>query len=159
MRIGILSDTHGNLYYAQLAIKEMEPIDMLLHAGDLMRDVESLELPDGVKVEAVIGNCDFTEGPKEKLLELEGKKIFLTHGHDYNVKRSYQNITYRAKELGADVVVFGHTHFPEITEVDFITLFNPGSISKPRINRAPTYGVIEIKNDQVFPYIFELKRI
>ena len=59
------------------------------------------------------------------MLEIQNKKILLTHGHRYRVKYGYDRLLSRAKEISADIVVFGHTHVPENTYIDNILLFNP----------------------------------
>ena len=42
---------------------------------------------------------------------LRGKKIFITHGDLYGVKYGMTNIYYKGKEVGADIVLFGHSQF------------------------------------------------
>ena len=81
--------------------------------------------------------------PAEMIIEAEGKKIFLTHGHLYSVKSQsdYHSLTERAIALGCDCAVFGHTHQEVHTKTDKLTLLNPGSIK-----HSHTYGVIEIEN-------------
>ena len=32
----------------------------------------------------------------------------MCHGHKYGVKYGYNSIYYRGKEIGADIVLFGH---------------------------------------------------
>jgi putative phosphoesterase len=50
-----------------------------------------------------------------------------------------------ALEYGYDVVMYGHTHRPEIEEKNGITILNPGSLSYPRqIGRKPSYIIMEI---------------
>ena len=41
-RLGILSDTHGNLQLLKQAVEETGPVDMWLHAGDYIRDARWL---------------------------------------------------------------------------------------------------------------------
>ena len=45
---------------------------------------------------------------------------------------------------GADVALFGHTHCPDLVQLDKVTLFNPGSAAIPRSGR-PTYGRITVE--------------
>ena len=54
--------------------------------------------------------------PKEGIIEVNRRKIFFTHGDLYGVKSSINNIYYRGRELGVDVVLFGHTHQQIIEE-------------------------------------------
>ena len=79
--------------------------------------------------------------------------VMLTHGHYYNVSFGPQMLAEVAKEKGADVVLYGHTHVPLLREEGGITIMNPGSISYPRqSDRRPSYGVIEVDARGEFTY-------
>lgn len=102
---------------------------------------------------AVRGNCDYS-GEEEKVVEIDGVKILLTHGHLYGVKSGYLNLLMRAKELNAKVVIFGHTHMAEIFEEDGILFLNPGSCSTYATKK--TYALLFIQNKKPFAYINDL---
>ncbi len=157
MKIGVLSDTHGIKNLAEKAIKNMKDIDMVLHAGDLVSDARHLETLE-YKVHCVAGNCD-SHGLEstEKILEIQQKRIFLTHGHIYRVKYGYDKLFVRAKQLFADVVVFGHTHFPENMYLDNILFFNPGSTTLPKNGGPGTFGILEIIKGNINAYIGTIK--
>jgi len=157
MRIGVMSDSHGLLHYAQQAVGAMGKIDLLLHAGDHYRDASKIIVPASVPVHAVVGNCDArNDGPGDKLLELEGIKLLLTHGHHYLVHIGLSKLLYKAAEFNAAVVVFGHTHIAGYAWHENLLLFNPGSITSPRDGRGAAYGILEIRDGQVIPSIFHL---
>lgn len=42
------------------------------------------------------------------------------------------SLTYRAKELNAQIVCFGHSHILGAEMMDHILFINPGSLLKPR---------------------------
>ena len=150
MRIGVLSDTHGDLDNVAIALARLGKLDMLLHAGDCYGDVDQLIKMTDIPVKAVIGNCDmWCGGPRELLLDLEGKKVLLVHGHQYGIKNGFQRLYLRAEELGVNVVVYGHTHQAESLLYGGILLFNPGSISRPRNQDYPSYGLLEIKEERI----------
>lgn len=120
---------------------------MIVHAGDHSSDAQRLaRLFSDIPVNYVLGNCDFADAPKELVFTAEGKKIFLTHGHLYNVKNDpdYSSLLHRAKELGCDCAVFGHTHQGLCDVKNGITLLNPGSIRYGK-----TFGVIEIEDGKL----------
>ena len=95
---------------------------------------------------------------REKEIELGGKKIWLTHGHNYYVSLDLKVIEQEAVARGMDIVMFGHTHRPVIIVEDNITLINPGSISYPRqADGIPTYIILEINDNNEFN--FELKNV
>jgi putative phosphoesterase len=147
MLIGVVSDTHRMLKYVNLAKEITKNADILIHLGDNIEDVEVLERGFNGKVYAVAGNCDYSSKyPKEGVIEVYGKKIFFTHGDLYGVKRTINNIYYKGKELGADIVLFGHTHEQMIEKDEELILMNPGSISLPRF-KGRYVGFIEIDED------------
>jgi len=136
---------------------ESRPVDLVLHAGDFYRDAFNLTVGAKIPTRAVLGNCDPPgEGPLELMLELSGKKILLVHGHAFGYENRNAKMLARAKDAGADAVVFGHSHMAEITEEDGILLFNPGSISKPRDAGGPSYGIMEIDEEGIKPAIYRI---
>jgi len=157
LRIGVLSDTHGFLHLIEKAVKAMEPVDLILHAGDISQDADYLKEAYGFKVFGVCGNCDVdSEYPGERLIELGSNKILLTHGHAYRVKKGYKLLLARAKALSANVVVFGHTHCPENVVRENVLIFNPGSIALPRHGARKTFGIIEINGGELKSSIIEI---
>ncbi|SHJ99436.1 metallophosphoesterase [Paramaledivibacter caminithermalis] len=150
MRIGLLSDTHGDTLSAEKAIKAMGDIDLLLHAGDTYADAKALQDVFGIEVVAVKGNTDFyCNAASETTIIIEDKKIFLTHGHKYNVKFGIDRLYYRALETNSDIVVFGHSHVPTHVEENNMIFVNPGSISRPRGGSKPSYGLINISKKNI----------
>ena len=115
MRILVLSDSHST----NIKI-DFSSFDYVFHCGD--RGFSKLS-DDVIYVK---GNCDFA-GDNEKLIEINGKKIFITHGNIYNVKYNYMNLYYKALELKADIVLFGHTHKQIVFSENNILFLNPGA--------------------------------
>lgn len=143
MKILIISDSHGRLDKI-MQMYEIEKPDMVFCAGDYSKDGEELSYVYPGEYKIVRGNCDFLDRrhSDEMIIELEGFKILLTHGHEYGVKRSYNAIKNRGKILNCDVVVFGHTHIA-YKENDKIILFNPGAAQDGK------YGVLDINMNQL----------
>lgn len=159
MRILVISDTHGDINKAEEAIKSNKEVDLIIHLGDYFRDAQKLSgmFPD-IPMEYIYGNSDFMveDVPAEKLLEVCGKRIFITHGHRYSVKWDYGRLYKKAEELKADAVLFGHTHIPEIIEKGDYFLLNPGSTSDPRDESDESYAIIDIASDRLVPRIYYL---
>ena len=65
---------------------------MVFHLGDRYDDMNEFESVLGDKLYRVYGNCDFGGNPKEILVEVEGVRIFATHGDLYGVKRSLRSM-------------------------------------------------------------------
>lgn len=155
--IAVISDTHSMGRYIKLGRKYIKEADVLIHLGDNSEDIEELIKDFKGEVYGVRGNCDNSNiYPTEQILNIGGKKIFSTHGHLYGVKNNLNNIYYRAKELNADIVLFGHTHENLLKEEDGIVFMNPGSISLPRL-RGRYIGFIELEEEKI-PHIY-LKEI
>lgn len=150
MKIIVISDTHGNNKDIFKKISEIEKPDFIFHLGDYVEDGIKISKAFGIETIIVRGNGDMglTKYNEDELIEIKGKKIFLTHGHKYNVSNSLTNLYYKALELGADLVLFGHTHIPINIKENNIIVMNPGSPTLPRgNNRTKTFGVVEIKNE------------
>lgn len=142
MRILVVSDTHGDLFTLMRAVRSQPAAEIIIHCGDGEAQAEELRLafPDK-KIVAVRGNCDWTSTlPAVETLRVNGKTIFITHGHLYKVKMTMYNIICAARENKADVVVFGHTHNAMTDYDDGLYILNPGSCH----GYGATYGYIDI---------------
>jgi putative phosphoesterase len=151
MRIAVLSDSHGALANISRALEIAQQVDLICFAGDGCRDIERFTPSHScIMTEIVIGNCDLAGNyPPEVVFPAGGMRILMTHGHLYNVKSGYQRLVYRAEELQADAVIFGHTHVPEFARLGGIWLINPGSLSAARSFGKPSFAIMELKDGQI----------
>lgn len=152
MKILVISDTHGDINKAEEIIKKSNGIDLIIHLGDYFRDAQKLSsMFPYIPIEYIYGNSDFMieDVPAEKLLEYEGKKIFITHGHRYSVKWDYDKLYKKAEEMGVDILLFGHTHVAYMAEKGNYIIMNPGSISDPRDESNESYAIIEINDKKI----------
>ena len=151
MRILVFSDSHGYSQNLVKAINNNQNIDIIIHLGDIVGDAVKLRNAyKNIRVEVVSGNNDFSKDfPSEKILDIEGKRILITHGHMYRVKQGYQKLIIKGKSINADAVFFGHTHLSEELYVDNMLLLNPGSIGIPLKPNNPTYCLVEIKDGKI----------
>lgn len=149
MRVLIISDSHGDTKRFDQIITASEP-DMIIHLGDIERDVEYLEaVYPNIPLHAVLGNNDpWVRRETEKVIEIENQKIFITHGHLYGVWDNGFRVCERAKELGCATALFGHSHVPVDEMFGNVRAFNPGSISRPR-QGSYSVGIMEIENGKV----------
>ena len=145
MRILVVSDTHNKHEYLDMAIEEVQP-DRIFHLGDGDGCEIYMEAVAGCPVEIVRGNCDFASIlPAEVVMRVGAHVVMLTHGHYYQVNYGTEELIEAAREKGADVVMYGHTHVPEISEHHGVLVINPGSISYPRQRgKEPSYAVVEV---------------
>jgi len=130
MRLGILADTHDNLPKIEKAVRffNKRKVDFVLHAGDFIAPFAVARLKAlSCDFCGVFGNNDgerngLTQISQGKIKEsplrisLDARKIILVH--DIN------SINLATEE--AKLVIFGHTHKPEISNKDSFVLVNPG---------------------------------
>lgn len=149
MKILIVSDTHKSHRNLEKVIERTEEIDMLIHLGDVEGGEDYIEALVDCPVHIVSGNNDFfSDLPREKEFDILGKHIFMTHGHYYYVSMNEERLKEEAKNRGADIVMYGHTHRPSYVCEDGLIILNPGSIAYPRqIGRKPTYMIMQIEQN------------
>ena len=152
-RLGVLSDTHGDAFGIREAACKMGGVNAVAFLGDCVSDLNQIRSVFSVPVYAVAGNCDmFADEPRETVLELEGKRIFICHGHNYRVKLTYELLYYRTLELKCDAALFGHTHSSYSSYDGGVLLFNPGSAS----GHNGTCGVLEFRENGLVPLVYRL---
>ena len=149
MKIVILSDTHGDNRVIDQVIELEKPFDYLIHCGDSERDLKKYEDPSNpYRFLAVRGNCDYSGLPAVVSARILFYNVLVTHGHHENVNYGNEGLYELGKLNRADVVLFGHTHVPEIAEEGGILLVNPGSPTLPRgASRRRTYAVLTLTED------------
>ena len=147
MKILVLSDSHGAVDNMIRCVELTQP-RQIFHLGDCVRDAQSLgrHFPQ-IPMEIVPGNCDWGNlSESERLLERDGVRILMLHGHTRGVKSSPLAAQYAAREWDANVLLFGHTHCPLVDYDGTLYTMNPGSIGDPL---RPTYGILTIENGKV----------
>lgn len=149
--IYVFSDTHRSIDRCVEVLNNTGKADAIIHCGDLVSDAETIGyiFPD-IPMYNVRGNCDSLGTLNELEIIIDGVKIFITHGHMYAVKSTLMQIRMKGKEIGADIVVFGHTHKPICDTDGKMTVLNPGSARDTH-----TYAVIKIENGKVRADIHE----
>lgn len=157
MLVAVISDTHGISKRKELLDKikgGIRKADILIHLGDYISDIPYIAEDFNGKVYGVKGNGDFKgEYPREQVIEILDKKLLICHGDQYGVGYNLNNLYYKAKELGVDGALFGHTHIPLTENYDNILFFNPGSASVPRGLSKKSIGFLEIKeNEDIISY-------
>lgn len=140
-KIVVISDTHRNKQALAKLADIMFESDYVFHLGDCYDDFMDYAYALKEKAFQVHGNCDWGSDT-EIVTEIEGHKILATHGHEYGVKQTRDKLYRRAKELGCDLVFYGHTHVAEIETVKGITFINPGCMTPYSPKKTFAYVVI-----------------
>ena len=143
MKIAVFSDTHGSTGRMLRVVRELRA-DALVHLGDCERDAECLktEFPD-IPLYQVCGNCDVSpRTPSELVVEFANVRTLLCHGHHYAVDWGrLDSLVYAAQEKDCRLVLYGHTHRAENTEIGGVRLVNPGTAGR---GRTLSFALLEI---------------
>ena len=146
MKIGIISDTHGSMAAIRKVLATAPPVECWIHCGDYAMDANALHNMINQTVYAVSGNCDVMRGPVEAkpdcFLEIEGFKLWVTHGHLYmGETRQISELAWWGQSMEQDIV---HTHVPVFKQISGIWLLNPGSPARPREGSHAGFAVLTL---------------
>ena len=162
MKLLICSDIHGDLDSARAVIDAYHRTgaDKILCLGDILYHGPRNDLPSTYAPKEVItllnsyknvilsvrGNCDtevdqmvleFPILADYALLSLDGKTVYATHGHKFNLD------ALPPLQKG-DILLHGHTHLLACEKFgDENVYLNPGSIALPKGGNPRTYMIYE----------------
>jgi putative phosphoesterase len=161
MKFFIISDIHGSLPAIKQALKayEIEKADMLIICGDYLNHGPRNDIPLGYnpkevaeilneKKDSIIcvrGNCDsevdqmlleFPVLDASSSLFIGNKRVLIHHGHLYTEKQLEK------WTKPGDIILSGHTHISLLEKKEERVFCNPGSISIPKGNTIPSYGIL-----------------
>ena len=157
MKIIVVSDTHGNSASLERVMQLNRDADVVVHCGDSRGELEDVKLryPDKMYCD-VKGNCDLGSAlPLTRTFTLDGFTFLVTHGHAYQVKFGLENLVRAAKETGADVAFYGHTHIADDRVIDGVRVLNPGACG----GWGASFAVVETVNGQLLTNIAYLKKL
>jgi putative phosphoesterase len=148
--VGVVSDTHGILL--QTAIKALKDVDLIIHAGDIGNAEVLDELECIAPVVAVRGNMDMIDGlrdlPETEAVEVGDVLLYVIHDiHRLDIAPS---------KAGFNAVIFGHFHYPSVSEKDGVLFLNPGSAAQPRRNYPASLALLHIRGDYMKTRIVDI---
>ncbi|WNY28638.1 hypothetical protein MmiEs2_08380 [Methanimicrococcus stummii] len=174
MNILILSDTHlpefsaenknnpemnDFPFFPETLRQKIREADLIVHAGDFESDNAYLLFKNTGKLKAVFGNCDTEnirkELPEKLIFEECGIKFGVVHEAGLSLNDNTAR-WYILKEMGADVLIYGHIHTPSVDEYDGKFLICPGSPTKARMSEP---AVVEMTIDENEKKITEIQII
>jgi len=149
--LGVISDTHGLL--RPEAVEALRESDRILHAGD----VGAPEILDALAriapVAAIRGNVDTAPWarvlPETEVVEADSLLLYMLH--------NLGQLDLKPEAAGLRVVVYGHSHQPEIEEKNGVLYFNPGSAGPRRFNLPVSVGKLTVEGGKVRAELMELK--
>jgi hypothetical protein len=153
MKIGIISDTHGNMELFESAadwLIQRQKIAILYHLGDDYDDVKFLG-DRYVEVVQVPGLYDdrYKDGslPAKRFEMVLGLTVLIVHSHEKDATR--EDIR------RSDILVSGHTHRAEIKIIDGRLYINPGHLKGPLDkNMPPSFGLLTVQDRGVSVAIY-----
>ena len=155
MKIGIISDTHGQLRGEPVEV--FAGVEHILHAGDVGPPGILTELEAIAPVTAVWGNTDGFEVRKlvreVAHVELGGVPVVVLHGMQLGSPTPEKAA---ASYGGAGLIVFGHSHKPVIRQVGATLAVNPGSAGPVRFRDPVTVALAELEDGKVTAWLVEL---
>ena len=158
-RLGILSDTHGDVGRTQKAMEVLlgQGVDEVVHCGDVgsTRVLDVLvELAGEIPVTCVLGNVDHWDRAVRDYPQiggvrvagrfaermLEGMRIGVVHGDDDRLFRE------KLESEAYDVICFGHSHMRADDMGGRTRLINPGAVYRAAI---PSVAVLELPGGEL----------
>lgn len=161
--LGLISDTHIPVRAREIpkrVFEIFEKVDFVLHAGDLVDLSVVDQLEQLAPVLAVYGNMD---GPeiRGKLPKIASVKILdwkIGVMHDPGTMFGMGKMREIARQNSFNVLVYGHTHHPNIKWEGKSLFINPGSptASIPPFISKPTVALLKITKENLFPEIIQI---
>ena len=119
-RLGVMADSHRARRNIQKALEQMEDCRLILHLGDHDSDMDAFDLRPG-RLISVPGNCDpLSFEPQLQLFERDGRA--------YGVKYGLTRLALKAREKGARLALFGHSHAQTAEDDGEVLCLNPGAL-------------------------------
>ncbi|MBX3071941.1 MAG: metallophosphoesterase family protein [Thermomicrobiales bacterium] len=164
--IGVLSDTH---IYAQgrralpeevLDLFRRAEVGLILHGGDINDHTVLAALEAIAPVVAVRGNNDVPEIaailPLRLHLQIGEHRIGVVHGHEGG--RTARESAFAAFPETTDLVVYGHSHIPNIEQRGGTVFFNPGSPTDRRMGPHFGVGLLRCSESKIEPNLILFTR-
>jgi putative phosphoesterase len=149
--IGVISDTHGLLRPS--AIEALQGSDLIIHAGDVGRAEILDRLRAIAPVVAVRGNVDHGDWAGA----LAMSEVISFGAHDIYMRHILADMDIDPKFAGFAMVIYGHSHKPDITQQNGVIYFNPGSAGPRRFALPVTVGRLRIKAGRLNPELLPIE--
>lgn len=102
--------------------------DVIVHLGDVTAGWVLQYLSYYTKnLVAVKGNNDMLRLPEVEELKAFGRKFVALHGHQIGRRPDYEAVKRMFKLENGDILLFGHSHIPELTLYRGVMFLNPGT--------------------------------
>jgi uncharacterized protein len=153
MKIGVLSDTHGETGAVERAIRILhgQHVGLAIHCGDIGAEIVPLlkgltthfvrgNMDDLVELQEAIAQPEHTLHEQLGTLEVESRRLAFLHGHDVKLLR------HTIHSGCYDLVCHGHTHNYSCTLEGRTLVLNPGALGR---TRRPSLAVVDLPSLEV----------
>ena len=145
MEFIVLSDNHGQTRELKLILEKFPQASGFIHCGDNELSYDHMK-----PFHAVTGNNDyFFRYPESLVVDLEGTRIYVTHGHLLPYGDRVNALAKLAKEKNCTIACTGHTHVYMDKDVDGIKIINPGSLFYNRDGSKPCYAHVSVNDGEI----------
>jgi uncharacterized protein len=149
LKILVTGDTHIPDWYGILPTRLLEDAktsDLVILAGDIVSRQVIDAMEACAPVEAVHGNFCHEELkkalPSKKVLELDGWRVGITHGHLGKGGDSDEKSFSLFGDESLDLVVHGHTHHHHRAKVGDTLVVDPGSPLDTKFTSTRSYALL-----------------
>jgi hypothetical protein len=149
--VGIISDTHGLL--RSEAVDALQGVDLIIHAGDIGKQLIMDELNNIAPVVAVRGNMDkdFWAYQLKRTEIVEKNKTLFCVIHDIG------SLDLDPAAADIKVVISGHSHRPAVGRHKGVLYINPGSAGPRRSTLPVSLALLRVKGNVFDAKIVKLK--
>jgi putative phosphoesterase len=163
MKIGLISDTHNNIANLDNAIKKLKELgaDNIIHLGDNYADIDEIGETAILRVPGVFSECYRNpEIPNRMVCFFSGWRVLISHtvsSHPHDLKTDIKPEEY-SRDKKIDVVLYGHTHVPDIKKEGDVIYINPGHLkNEDKKGYPPTFGLLEFTEKDITIHIYDFK--
>lgn len=179
-RILAVSDSHNHFETLLSIVQRFGPsCHCFAFCGDGLKDIATLLslAAENEKIREIIppvfayvqGNCDggacsvslpgqnVIIAPPKQILNVNGHNIMIVHGHNQNIKSTFNKLGLEMKLSSCDTALFGHTHIAEEVALGDCKFVNPGSCGLPRDGQPPSCAILTVEKSFIDTAFINLK--
>jgi putative phosphoesterase len=161
MKIGVMSDTHGNIDNLEKAVEVLKNLgaEKLIHLGDNYTDVAETG-EDMMQVPGVFSDeYQKPSIPNRRIENFNGWRVLLTHTVSAHENDLPDDIKPEEciEEKTVDMVLYGHTHIPSARQKHGVVYVNPGHLKdEDKKGYPPTCACINLEEQRAQVKIYDV---
>lgn len=163
MKLGVISDTHRHIVNFSKAVDFLQDrsVDKIIHLGDDYSDVDELGERGVLRVPGVFSDAyQDVKIPNRMVENFGGWRFLLTHTVSSHPNDLSGDLVPEdlIRDKRVNVVLYGHSHVPDIKQEHGIIFFNPGHLkNEDKKSFPPTFGYIELSIADLVVRLYSLR--